>query len=130
MPASPRSACSSTAVDWPRRTTSPRVLGGEPAPRRLSGGIVEQDLARSGHRLDPRGGRDGLAGQTQVAVQRRRRGGHDLAGRQTDPDVHRLAAHAEVLQPGADGEGGQRGTDRVIVVCPRPAEDGEHAHRR
>ena len=25
IPASPRSACSSTAVDWPRRTTSPRL---------------------------------------------------------------------------------------------------------
>ena len=100
-------------------------LSGESAPRGLSGGIVEQDLAWSSHRLDPRGGRDGLARQTQVAVQGRRRGGHDLAGRETDPDLHRLTAHAEVKQPGADREGGQRGTDRVIVVCPRPAEDGE-----
>ena len=52
--------------------------------------------------------------------------GDDLAGRKADPDVHGLAAAAELLEPGADRERGQRRAHRVIVVRPRPAEHREH----
>ena len=68
IPASPRSACSSTAVDWPRSTTAPRgSVASRPRAAR-SGRLVEQDLAGSRHRLDARRGRDRLSGQPQVAV--------------------------------------------------------------
>ena len=52
-------------------------------------------------------------------------GGHDLTGGETDPDLQRLPAVVRFAQGRPDGERGQRGTNRIVVVRTGPAEDGE-----
>ena len=126
IPASPRRPKSWTAVDWPRRTTDPwaSVASRPRAARRVA--PSRRISPGSGERLDPRGGRDGLAGQAQVAVTAGSgRAGHDLAGGDADADLERLAAIADLLEAGTDGQGREAGPERVVVVRARPAEDGE-----
>jgi hypothetical protein len=51
--------------------------------------------------------------------------GHDLPGRDPDPDLHRLRTVAQVMERRPDREGGEGRPDCVVVVGPWPAEDRE-----
>ena len=89
------------------------------------GGRVEQDLRRSGEGLDPGRRRDRRPGQRQVLAGRVGPGRDDLAGRDPDPDLHRVRPVAQVAQRRPDRQGGEGRADRVVVVGPWPAEDRE-----
>ena len=101
------------------------VLDGEAATGRRERRTLEQDLARARQRLDACGGRDRLPGQAKVPAGSEASGDH-LAGRDPDPNLHRVPAVAEFVESGADRHRRQRGPDGIVVMGARPAEDGEY----
>ena len=127
MPASPRNPWSSTAVDCPRRTTDPRcsVARRSRAARRVA----------SSSRISPGRAIDWIRAAVVIASPVRRRSpsaaGPSLAAT-TSPVARPIRTSiaspplAELLEPRADVERGERGAHRVVVVRPRPAEHREH----
>ena len=106
----------------------PEIVDGEALARRPARRLVQQDLARRGLALDPRGGRHGRARHRPVeGAGNAARCGDDLAGRETDPDLQRLARGVlEIGEALADRERTVGGPKGVVVVGDRPAEDREH----
>ena len=98
----------------------------QPSARRVERGRVEEDLAAPGDRLDAGRGRDRGAGHGEVVGAAAVAGGRDdLAGRDPDPDLERLAVGRHARERVADREGGEGRTDGVVVMGPRPPEDRE-----
>ena len=77
---------------------------------------VEQDLRRPGQGLDPGRGRDGRPGQGEVVAGRIRARGDHFAGRDPDPDLHRVRAIA-------------RGPAATSGWPARREPPGRHRHR-
>ena len=103
------------------------VLDREPLAGRPQRRLVEEDLARPGDRLDPGGGRDRRPGQRQSPRAVVARSRDDLAGRDPDPDLERLAAVAHGrAAPSRIARAAERRTEGVVVVAARPAEHREH----
>ena len=101
------------------------VVDGQAVAAAAHGRLVEQDLARPGEGLDPGRGRDRLAGHREVAGPVAAGGGHDLAGREADPDLERLPAVVRLEQHRPDLECREGRPDGVVVVGVGPAEDRE-----
>jgi len=104
----------------------PAVVDLQTVTPAADGRLVEQDLARSRERLDPRGRGDGLAREGEVAGPVITGCGDHLAGRDPDPDLERLATVERLAQRGTDGQCREGGPDGVVVVGPGPAEHREH----
>ena len=106
----------------------PAILDLEALPRGPHGRLVEKDLARLGQRLDP--GSRGHCRARQGPVEAARDApwrGHDLTGRQADPDLERFCRRGLVDdgERGPDRQGAMRRSQRIVVVSDGPAEDGE-----
>jgi hypothetical protein len=119
----------SVQLDGSRLSTQddrPAVVHRETTARGGDRGPVQEDLAGTGQRLHPGGGRDGLAGQPQVAATQPSAGRDDLASGDADAHLHGVADVARLPQGGPDPEAGEGRPDRVVIVGPWPAEDREH----
>ena len=133
--ASPRSRKTRIGRVWPRRSCGPAVLDVEALPRGVDGRLVEEDLAGPGDPLDPGGRRDRRPGQRPVErVVGRARRGDDLAGRDPDPDLERLARDAVgaglAASRLADRQRAVGGPQGVVVVGPAASRTPRTPRRR
>ena len=108
----------------------PLVLDVEALPRGVDGRLVEEDLVGPGDPLDPGGRRDRRPGQRPVERVVGAESGDDLAGRDPDMDLERLARDAVgaglAAHRLADRQRAVGGPQGVVVVALGPAEHREH----
>ena len=105
-----------------------QVLHRESLASRSERGLIQEDLAGRGLALDAGRGRDRGARERPIkGTGHPARRGHHLTGREPDPDLERLPGRIlEMCQFFPDLERAVRGPQGVVVMCHRPAEDGEH----